>query len=67
MKRPTPNQIWKRAGGDPKRSFNPSWSNNIAPVPPEVRARYLALLREHGFVFQRADGVWVHTEKHPRP
>ena len=48
-------RLWRQAGGDPKRNG-----------PPEVRARYLELLREHGYIYEREDGVWVHTEKNPR-
>jgi hypothetical protein len=30
------------------------------------RATYLRLLREHGYVYEREDGITVHTERNPR-
>lgn len=52
----TTKQLWKRAGGDPKRN----------DCDDETRARYLALMREHGFIYGREDGATVYTDTNPR-
>lgn len=46
----------------PVRLLNRLWKQAAGD-----RALYRALLREYGFIYEREDGVTVHTEKNPKP
>lgn len=50
----SPGALWREAG----RGY---------PTDARRRARYLILLREYGYIYEREDGVTVHTEENPRP